>query len=452
MRLGMREQMRALQPVVHLLVPLCIHWIAEEMTVSVLVDVTSAALCPGHKSCPEAIYLTGLQQTVVGIFKMISIPILAQLADEYGRKLLLLITTPTSIIPFAVLAWDQSRTSVYAYLVLRTFAYIMSQGSIFCITAAYVADVVEPNKRAVVYGWMTGLLSAFHVLGNFLARFLPQAWIFQVSIALLIVSFIYMKIFLVETLTLEPQISGQHLPGSTIILDALKKRWSSMKDNVLIVKNSITLRRMSYISFFYDLGMTGISNVLLYYLKSVFGFNKNQFSEILMVVGIGSIFSQILVLPFINPFLGEKGVLCIAITSSIFYAWLYGVAWASWVPYVSASFGVIYVLVKPSTFAVVSKAVTSANQAKAQGFILSVQALASLFSPLVISPLTSLFISDQAPFNCKGFSFLFASIFMVISLIHASVLNPESDNKFVDCEAREQSEESAQEPLLTQHQ
>lgn len=38
----------------------------------------------------------------------------------------------------AVLAWNKSKGFVYAYYVLRTVSYILSQGSIFCISVAYV--------------------------------------------------------------------------------------------------------------------------------------------------------------------------------------------------------------------------------------------------------------------------------------------------------------------------
>lgn len=58
---GVWELMR---PMLHLLLPLCVHWVAEEMTVSVLVDVVTEALCPGESTCTEAIYINGLQQTV----------------------------------------------------------------------------------------------------------------------------------------------------------------------------------------------------------------------------------------------------------------------------------------------------------------------------------------------------------------------------------------------------
>ncbi|KAL5537647.1 hypothetical protein UlMin_044207 [Ulmus minor] len=422
-----QNDVRELRPLIHLLLPLCVHWIAEEMTVSVLVDVTTGALCPGQSTCSQAIYINGVQQTIVGVFKMVVLPLLGQLADEHGRKPLLLLTVSTTIISFGLLAWNNSKEFVYAYYVLRTISYIISQGSIFCIAVAYTADVVSDSKRAAVFSWITGLFSASHVLGNFLARFLPEKYIFMVSIVLLIFCPVYMQLFLMETV--EPTLKSNK--DSTCLTKSLKvvhKRYESMRDSAILVFSSPTLRSISLVSFFYELGMSGITSVLLYYLKAAFGFDKNQFSEILMMVGIGSIASQMLILPLINPLVGEKIILCIALLASIAYALLYGLAWAAWVPYLGASFGVIYVLVKPA--------------GKAQGFIAGVQSIASLLSPLVMSPLTSWFLSSDAPFNCKGFSIVCASICMVISFCYACLIKP-------DASSSRDSEDDVETPLLS---
>mgnify|MGYP004713912147 CR=1 FL=1 len=61
---GWWKNNREVRLLVHLLLPLCLHWTAEEMTHSVLVDVTTNTLCPAQSTCPQAIYLNGLQQTV----------------------------------------------------------------------------------------------------------------------------------------------------------------------------------------------------------------------------------------------------------------------------------------------------------------------------------------------------------------------------------------------------
>ncbi|XP_019438975.1 PREDICTED: uncharacterized protein LOC109344677 [Lupinus angustifolius] len=90
-----------------LAVPTQYPLMAEEMTVSVLVDVTTSALCPRISTCSKPIYINVFQQTIVGNFKMVVLPLLGQLSEEKGRKPLLLITMSTTIFSFAILVVNQ---------------------------------------------------------------------------------------------------------------------------------------------------------------------------------------------------------------------------------------------------------------------------------------------------------------------------------------------------------
>lgn len=44
------------------------------------------------------------------------------------------------------------------------------------------ADILDGRSRAAAFGWMHGILSLSHVLGNFLARLLPGTYIFEACV------------------------------------------------------------------------------------------------------------------------------------------------------------------------------------------------------------------------------------------------------------------------------
>ena len=60
---------------------------------------------------------------VAGIFKMVVLPLLGQLADEYGRKPMLLLTISTSIFPFGM--FHLSNLLAYVKLNVQTVRYIL---------------------------------------------------------------------------------------------------------------------------------------------------------------------------------------------------------------------------------------------------------------------------------------------------------------------------------------
>ncbi|KAF9599371.1 hypothetical protein IFM89_036857 [Coptis chinensis] len=78
-----------------------------------------------------------------------------------------------------------------------------------------------------------------------------------------------MKVFLFEAVRSDPR-QDRRSSCWTAIFKVLQERYNSMRNAVTVVVSSTTMKRNAYVSFFYELGMSGITSVLLVWSFSSF--------------------------------------------------------------------------------------------------------------------------------------------------------------------------------------
>ncbi|XP_024971106.1 hippocampus abundant transcript-like protein 1 [Cynara cardunculus var. scolymus] len=437
----------------HLFLTVFLFNFANFMVVPAITDVSMAAICPGEDECSFAIYLTGVQQAIIGMGSLILMPLIGNLSDHYGRKLLLTFPMMLTIFPAVILAYSRERNFFYAYYVLKTLTSMACEGTVLCLALAYVADNVAEQRRASAFGILSGISSCSFVFGNLLTRFLPSAAsVFQVSAAVAMVSVVYMRIFLPESnmeaaviaVSSKEEATDECLLEKGSINNRIRRplrTTPSLHDSISMLKSSWTFSQAAIVAFFSMLGELGLFSALLYYLKAEFHFDKDQFADLLIINGIAGIISQMILMPMLARVINEEKLLVIGLAFNCMHIFLYAVAWTSWVVYLAATLQILAVFAGPSLRSIVSKQVGPTEQGKAQGCITGLCSFAGIISPLVFSPLTALFLSDHAPFQFPGFSLMCAGFTVMIAFIQSIMIRappspsslPVSDRKTDDC-------------------
>lgn len=407
----------------HLFMTVFLYNLSTFMVIPAITDVTMAALCPGMDECSVAIYLTGVQQVIIGLGTLVMMPMLGNLSDKYGRKALLTVPMTLTIIPLVILAYGRTRNFFYAYYVLRTLTAMVCEGSVHCLALAYVADNVPESRRAPAFGILSGIGSSAFVSGTISTRLLSTPSTFQVAAGLAMVAAVYMRVFLPESIIDDSVLARPilkenfddkvHPDGESNRSVQTFRAMPSLEDTITLLKSSWTFSQAAMVAFFNNFGDIGLHTSLLYYLKACFHFNKDQFADLMLICGIAGAMSQVLLMPILAPALGEEKLLSIALFCSCAHMFLYSIAWSSWVPYVAAMFLVMSVFAPPCLRSIASKQVGPNEQGKAQGCISGICSFANVISPFAFTPLTALFLSDAAPFHFPGFSILCAGFAVV---------------------------------------
>ncbi|XP_034682231.1 hippocampus abundant transcript-like protein 1 [Vitis riparia] len=422
--------MEKLAGLTHLFVTVLLGSFSAFIVVPAITDVTMSALCPGKDECSLAIYLSGFQQAIIGLGTVVMTPVIGNLSDEYGRKALLTIPMALSIIPLAILAYSRTTTSFYAYFVIRTLTAMVGEGSINCLALAYVADNISEGQRASAFGVLSGVASAAFVCGTLAARFLSTASTFQVATLVSMIATIYMRVFLKETfpkgdssqalLKKEPGMSPDDGNSSEKIQTF--KKIPSIGDLISLLKCRAAFSQAAVVVFFNGLAEGGLQASLLYFLKARFHFNKDQFADIMLIVGVMGTISQLLFMPLLAPRVSEEKLLSIGLFMGCTNIFLNSIAWSFWVPYAIAALAAFAVFANPCVRSIASKQVGPNDQGKAQGCISGISSSAQIISPLIFSPLTALFLSQGAPFYFPGFSIMCIGFASMIAFIQSTMI------------------------------
>ncbi|XP_057435109.1 uncharacterized protein LOC130727858 [Lotus japonicus] len=431
------SNMEKLYGLSHVFMTLFLHNFSTHMVIPAITDVTMAALCPGQDECSLAIYLTGFQQAMIGVGTLVMMPLLGNLSDKYGRKVILTVPMILYIIPIGILAYSKTREFFYVYYVFKTLVAMICDGSVPCLALAYVADNIPESGRGTAFGVLSGIGSAAYVCGTLSARFLSTAVTFQVSTLVAVLGLVYMLIFLQDTVIDEKQlytpIISEGKPAAAKIERKSKsnvellKALGSLKDLSSFLTSSLTITQAASIAFFSNLADVGLYGSIMYYLKAQFHFDKHQFADLMVINGIAGTVSQLLLMPVLVPILSEAKLLSIGLFFHCVHMFIYSIAWTSWVPYAAAMFSILFNFSQPCIRSIVSKQVGPHEQGRAQGCISGICSIAHIVSPLAFSPLTALFLSERAPFNFPGFSIMcigFASMVSFVQSIMLRVIPP----------------------------
>lgn len=408
----------------HIFVTVFLYSFSTFMVIPAITDVTMSAICPGEDECSLAIFLSAVQQAITGLGTIFMMPLMGNLSDAYGRKVVLTVPMALTILPLVILAYSRSKYFVYAYYALKTITSMVCEGSVVCLALAYVADNITEKRRASSFGILSGITSCAFVCGNLSTRFISTEVTFQVATGVAAVAVVYMRIFLPES------ISAAAVPISGTETECLLKKGSSkffntttsFSDAICLLRSSSTFSRIAMIAFFGSLAEIGLHGSILYYLKAEYHYNKNQFADLMVISGIAATVSQMLLMPILTPVIKEDKMVAVGLFFSCAQIVLYSLAWSSWVPYMAAMFSALSVFAPPCIRSIASKQVGPSEQGKAQGCIAGICSLSNVVSPLVFSPLTALFLSDSAPFHFPGFSLMCCSLVAMIAFIQSTVI------------------------------
>ncbi len=353
---------------------------------------------PLERAAPWGGYLA----TVYALLNFLAGPTIGSISDRFGRRPVLLLAMAALGANFLLMGVAQSILVLFIGRVLSGVA-----GATMSTASAYIADVTEPERRGQAFGLIGAAFGVGFILGPILGGLLGELDTrapFFAAAALSLLNLLYGAFVLPESLPPER-----------------RRPFDLARANPLgAFRHFRKLPRVSLLIA--TLGIFHFSQMLFpviwaFFTEIRFGWDTRTVGISLGLVGLSSALVQG---GLIGPVLRALGPTRTALFSMIAGALAlvgYALATREWMIYVLIFAGALMGMAPPAVNAIASGRVEPDAQGELQGAVASINALATIVSPIVMTQTLSHFSREGAAVYFPGAPFLVAAVAMLLAIV-----------------------------------
>jgi MFS transporter, DHA1 family, tetracycline resistance protein len=337
----------------------------------------------------------GVLATAFAAMQFLFGPTLGSLSDRYGRRPVLIISLVIMALIYVLMALAQM---IWLLLVGRIIGGITAATQ--ATSAAYMADISRPEEKAANFGLIGAAFGMGFIFGPLIGGVLAEYGTrapFWAAAVLAAANAVFGYYVLPETVT-----------------DRIRRPFDWRRANPLGALRNIGalpgLKRLLLISFVYTVAFFVYPGVWAYFGAERFGWGPGMIGLSLAVFGVGiAVVQGLLIRPIIKR-IGERRAVILGLGVDVAAFVALGFVTNGWIALALTPLTALGSIAGPALQGIMSRTAADNQQGELQGTISSINAVATIVAPLLVTQTFWFFTTPDAPVYLPGAPFLLSAL------------------------------------------
>ncbi len=360
-------------------------------------------------SLGQAAVWGGILATSFAVMQFLFGPMVGNLSDRFGRRPVLLVALFAMTLDYLVMALA---ASIWLLLAARLIGGITAATQ--STASAYMADISPPEKKAANFGLIGAAFGAGFVLGPLVGGILAEYGTrapFYAAAALAFANMAFGWFALPETVT-----------------DRIRRPFEWRRANPLGALRHIGalpgLGPMLVVVFIYSIAFFVYPAIWAYFGQLRFGWGPGMVGLSLAVFGVSmAIFQGWLIRPILRA-IGERNAVLLGLGVDVGAFVFLAFVTDGWLALVATPVTALGSIAGPAMQGIMSRAVSDSQQGELQGTLTSINAVAMIIAPLLMTQTFWFFTSDSVPLFLPGAPFLLSAALTIGCIVIFATARP----------------------------